>query len=177
MKFSIRIVTSVFGFLFLMGFICSMDALAGNDKRFAVVEIGKVFDEYEKTKTFDQQFQQDGRAKQEERDAIVHDIRKLRDELALLSEEGRQEKQEAIDKKMKELDAFDEETRKVLDDKRNEAVKAVFQDIENSMKQYGERKGYDFIFNDRALLYNRKDYDVTGDIIKELNQQYKKEKK
>ena len=146
-------------------------------KGFATVDIGKIFDEYEKTKKYDGQFQTEGKAKQEERDAIVHEIRRLRDEQALLAEDARREKQDAIDNKMKELEQFDEGVRKTLGEKRNTAVREVFQDIENVMTQYGERKGYDFIFNDRALLYRNKSFDVTEDILKELNERYKKEKK
>ena len=155
----------------------SVGTFAAEKGKFAVVDIGKIFDEFEKTKKFDQEFQNTNRAKQEERDAIVHEVRKLRDEQALLSEDARHEKQALIDKKMKELESFEEETRKALAEKRNEAVKAIFQDIENTMKQYGERKGYDFIFNDRALLYSNKGYDVTAEVLKELNQKYQKENK
>ncbi len=150
---------------------------APGKEKFATVDIGKVFDEYEKTKKYDQEFQTEGKQKQEERDAIVHEIRRLRDEQALLSEDARKDKQAAIDTKMKELDNFDNEVRKTLGEKRNKAVKEVFQDIENVMTQYGERKGYDIIFNDRALLYKSKQYNVTADILKELNDRYKKGKK
>ena len=160
----------------LVGYSGLSFAASGKEK-FATVDIGKIFDEYEKTKKYDQAFQTEGRLKQEERDAIVHEIRRLRDEQALLSEDARKDKQAAIDNKMKELDNFDNEVRKTLGEKRNKAVKEVFQDIENVMTQYGERKGYDFIFNDRALLYKSKQFDVTADILKELGDRYKKGKK
>ena len=162
--------------ILLASFVAPSFSAAGKE-RFATVDIGKIFDEYEKTKKYDGQFQTEGKAKQEERDAIVHEIRRLRDEQALLAEDARREKQDAIDNKMKELEKFDEEVRKTLGEKRNTAVREVFQDIENVMTQYGERKGYDFIFNDRALLYRNKSFDVTEDILKELNERYKKEKK
>src|SRR3989338_6837711 len=138
-------------------------------EKFATVDIGKVFDEYEKTKKYDQEFQTEGRLKQEERDAIVHEIRRLRDELSLLSEDARRDKQGSLDSKMKELEGFDEGVRKTLGEKRNQAVREVFQDIENVMTQYGERKGLDIIFNDRALLYKHKKFDVTPDVLQELN--------
>lgn len=159
----------------LIGYM-GLSSAAGKE-RFATVDIGKVFDEYEKTKKYDQEFQTEGRLKQEERDAIVHEVRRLRDEQALLSEDARQQKQGDIDAKMKELDNFDGEVRKTLGEKRNKAVREVFQDIENLMTQYGERKGYDIIFNDRALLYKSKQFDVTPDILRELNDQYKKTKR
>jgi len=157
--------------------IGSVSLHAADKLKVAVVNIGKVFDEYEKTKRFDQDLQKDGRTKQEERDGIVKDIRKLRDEQALLNEEAKGSKQDAIEKKMKELDAFDEETKKVLAEKRNDAVKDVFQDIEVVMKQYGERKGYDLVLNDRAVLYSPTSYDVTAEVLSELNQKYQKDKK
>jgi len=151
--------------------------LAAPKDKFAVVNIRKMFDEYDKTKEFDKEFQTEGRIKQEERDAIVHDIRRLKDEQALLSEGARADKQEQIDKKLKELDTFDAEIRQTLQKKREEAVRAVFQDIEGLLERYGERKGYDFLLNDRALLYRSKDLDVTNEVLKELNEDYKKRSK
>lgn len=162
--------------LFSAGFSKFSMAALGKE-RYATVDIGKVFDEYEKTKKYDQEFQTEGRLKQEERDAIVHEIRRMRDEVALLAESARRDKQAAIDAKMKELDNFDNEVRKTLGEKRNQAVKEVFQDIENVMTQYGERRGFELIFNDRMLLYKNKQLDVTADILKELNERYRKQKK
>ncbi len=152
-------------------------SFAAEKENFATVDISKVFDEYEKTKKYDQEFQTEGRLKQEERDAIVHELRRLRDEQALLSDEAKREKQSAIDTKVKELETFGNEVQKTLGEKRNQAMREVFQDIENVMTQYGERKGYDIIFNDRALLYKNKRFDVTADILKELNELYKKGKR
>ena len=165
------------GFIIVFLMIEAKLSYAAGKERFATVDIGKVFDEYEKTKKYDQEFQTEGRLKQEERDAIVHEVRRLRDEQALLSESARQEKQAAIDAKLKELDAFDGEVRQALGERRNQAVKEVFQDIENVIAQYGERKGYDIVFNDRALLYRNKQFDVTADILKELSESYKKQKR
>jgi len=166
-----------FGLIVLLIFSSTGLLWAAPKEKFATVDIGKIFDEYEKTKKYDQEFQTEGKLKQEERDAIVHEVRRLRDEQALLAENARQEKQNTIDAKMKELENFDNAVRQTLGEKRNKAVKEVFQDIENVMTQYGERKGFDFIFNDRALLYKDKRFDVTADILKELDDRYKKGKR
>ena len=77
----------------LVAFFSMMSAAWAAGNNFATVDIGKVFDEYEKTKAFDEKFQTEGRLKQEERDAIIHEVRRLRDEQALLSKEKRGEKQ------------------------------------------------------------------------------------
>ena len=165
------------GFIFSLVLVMASSVLFAAEGKFATVDIGKIFDEYEKTKKYDQQFQTEGKTKQEERDAIVHEVRRLRDEMALLSEEVKKEKQDTIEAKLKELDTFDGDTRKVLGEKRNEAVREVFQDIETVMAQYGERKGYDIVFNDRALLYKNKQFDVTADVLRELNDRYRKTKR
>src|SRR3990167_1919494 len=95
------------GLIFVFLTAWSGFSFAATKERFATVDIGKIFDEYEKTKKFDQEFQTEGRLKQEERDAIVHEVRRLRDEQALLSEDARTEKQSAIEGKLKELEKFD----------------------------------------------------------------------
>lgn len=172
----IRILFS-FGLLFVLMSGFNRLSWAAAKEKFATVDIGKIFDEYEKTKKYDNEFQTEGKLKQEERDAIIHEVRRLRDEQALLAEDARRDKQAAIDAKMKELEDFDNEVRKTLGEKRNQAVREVFQDIENLMTQYGERNGYDIIFNDRALLYKDKRFDVTADILKQLNDRYKKGKR
>ena len=163
-------------FLVLMGFMMFTSPQSGQaaSEKIGVVNIGQVFDQYGKTQEFDQEFQSEGRLKQEERDAIVHQVRSLKDEQALLAQDARDQKQAEIDGRLKELDAFDATVRRDLGKRRNDAVKDVFEDIETVLKSYGERKGYDFIFNDRALLYQGKKFDVTADVIKELNNKYKK---
>ena len=144
------------------------------DVKYAFVDIGKVFDEYEKTKKFDKDLQDQGKAKQQERDALVLEIRKMRDEQAILSEDKRKTMDATLEKKMKALDDFDRDVRKDLGEKRDKVVKEVFQDIDTTLKGFGERKGYDLIFNDRALVYRNPKYDETAAVIKELNGQYKK---
>ena len=173
-KYVIGIIVFGIGFFSFCHFARAADAKGSN---VATVDIGKIFEEYEKTKKYDQEFQNEAKSKQEERDAIVHEVRRLRDEEALLSENARQTKHKEIEAKMKELDDFDGRARGALGEKHDKALKEVFQDIEGVVSQYGERKGYDFIYNERALLYRNKRFDVTADILKELNSQYAKQKK
>src|SRR6185295_16634883 len=89
------------------------------EMKLGYVDIEKIFDEYDKTKKFDKDLQEEGKGKQQKRDAIVAEVRKLKDEQALLSEEKKKEKQAAIEGKLKELDGFDEAARRELGEKRN----------------------------------------------------------
>ena len=62
-------------------------AQAAADK-IGYVDLARVFDEYNKTKDFDKQLEGKGASKQAERDRMVADVKKLRDEAELLSAKG-----------------------------------------------------------------------------------------
>ncbi|PIQ87376.1 MAG: hypothetical protein COV74_01030 [Candidatus Omnitrophica bacterium CG11_big_fil_rev_8_21_14_0_20_45_26] len=145
--------------------------------KIAYVNIGQVFDDYEKTKKFDQELQDIGKKKQEARDAIVYEIRRLRDEQALLAQDKKADVQGKIEAKLKELEEFDQGAQQELSDKRNTIMQEILSDIDALLKQYGERKGYDFIFNERAMVYKTDKYDHTKEVLNELNNEYKKKKK
>lgn len=163
-------------FILMVGFSGYLYA-ADAKVKIATVDIGKVFDEYQKTKDFDKEFQKEELKKQKERDTVIDEVRRLKDEQLLLSEDKRKGFQEKIDKKLAELDQFDEKTKNYLKAKRNDSVKEIFKDIDDTLKQYGERKGYDLILNDRALLYRPASYDVTADVLNDLNKGKKGSKK
>ncbi len=146
-------------------------------EKIAFVDVAKVFDGYQKTKDNDAKLQGAGKKKEEERDALVHEVRRLKDEQALLAEDAREKKQEAVDAKVRELQEFDAQARRELGEQRNQTVRAIFKDIDESVQRYGERKGMDFIFNDRVLLYRSNRFDVSKEVLDELNRSYQKEKK
>lgn len=167
--------TSLFFLIIFFVVLSAARLFAASDKvNFAVVDIGKVFDEYDKTKDFDKGFQQEENSKQKERDAYIYEIRRLRDEQAVMAEDAKASKQAAIDEQAGKLEDFDKGVKEKLKQKRNDAVREVFTDIEGTLKQYGERKGYDFILNDRAVLYRPDNKDITQEVLKDLNEGYKK---
>lgn len=173
MKVNQKICSLVLLLLFIFGMTKPLFAA---DQKFAYVDIGKVFDEYEKTKKFDTDLQEEGKVKQKERDEKVLAIRKLKDEQAILSDDKKKDAEAGIEKKLRELEEFDQSIRQQLNEKRDTIVKEIFQDIDGLLKQYGERKGYDYIFNDRALVFRNPKYDQTDEVLKELNESYKKKK-
>lgn len=141
------------------------------------VDVAKVFDSYLKTKDNDRVLQQSGKKKEEERDGIVRDIRQAKDEMALLSDEAKAKKQDALAAKMKDLENFDQQTRAALGEQRNKVVRDIFKDIDNAIQKYGQSKQADFIFNERALLYHNAKLDVTKDITDILNKEYSSKKR
>ena len=155
----------------------STPAHAAENEKFVYVDIAKVFDEYQKTKDNDKVLQEAGKKKEAEREDLVNNIRQMKDELALLSDDAKAKKEEMLEGKVRQLQDFDRTAKRELGEKRNKVVKEIFKDIDTAVQRYGERKGLDLIFNERALLFHNAKYDVTQEVLGELNKEYSKQKK
>ena len=164
----------VFGFfLAIFCWLANGTAFAG-ENRFAFVDIAKIVDEYQKKKDNDSVLQALGKQKEDEREAIVQEVKQMRDELALLSEDAKAKKQEAIEEKVRGLQEFDQTVQRDLNQQRNRILKEIFEDIDATISEYGQSKELDFIFNERVLVFRAAKYDVTMDILTELNANYAK---
>lgn len=151
-------------------------AFAADSLKLGWLDVGKVFDEYKKTKDLDASLEKDAKAKQSERDKLVSEITRLRDELELLSEKGKQDKQVIIDEKVKKLQEFDRVTRNELKKERDDMVTDILKEIDKVVQDYGKKQNYDMILNDKVIVYKTDALDVTQDILKTLNEQYKPSK-
>ncbi len=155
-------------------FSISALSLAQSTGKIGYVDLSRAFDEYQKTKDSDKSLEQKSDAKQKEREKLVDEIKKMRDELELLSESAKPKKQEAIDDRIKKLQEFDQEAKNELRKERDAMVRDILKEMNEVVAEYGQREGYAIILNDRVLLYSDKALDLTDQIIKVLNERYKK---
>lgn len=167
MKKSILIIIMV---LFCAG-LFSKNVFAAEIK-IGYLDVAKVFDEYKKTKEQDALLESEAKSKQASRDKMVSEITRLRDELELLSEKGKKDKQVIIDEKVKKLQEFDSVTRNELRKKRDEMVADILGEIDNVMQDYGKKQGFDLVLNDKVIVYKKDSLNITDDILKALNAQY-----
>ena len=144
--------------------------------KIGTVDLARVFDEYTKTKEFDKNLETKGAAKQAERDKMVADVKKMRDEAELLSAKAKDDKQAVIDEKIKTLQDFDRTTRDALRKERDGMVRDILKEIEVVIQDFGKAQGYGYIFNDRVLVYKSEGNDLTNQVIKVLNDNYAKKK-
>ena len=140
------------------------------------VDLARVFDGYQKTKELDKALESKGAAKQADRDKMVAEIKKLRDEAELLSAKAKDDKQIVIDEKIKALQDFDRVTRDALRKERDGMVRDILKEIEVVMQDFGKSQGYSYIFNDRVLVFKTDQSDLTTQVIKVLNDNYTKKK-
>ncbi|MBI3252552.1 MAG: OmpH family outer membrane protein [Candidatus Omnitrophica bacterium] len=175
MKKIVSFASAVFVFA-AMG-LSQVPSAFAQELKIGYVDLARVFDEYLKTKDFDKSLEAKGTAKQGDRDKMVSEIKKLRDEAELLSAKAKDEKQAVIDERIKSLQEFDRATRDALRKERDGIVRDILKEIETVIDGFGKSQGYSFIFNDRVLVYKSEGNDLTPQVIKVLNDSYTAKKK
>jgi len=166
-----KILTTILISTFL--FSISAPAFSESQGKIGYIDLSRSFDEYQKTKDFDKELEAKGDKKQKDRENVVQEIRKMREELELMNKNAREKKEADIEAKIKSLQDFDQEAKTDLTKERDNMVKDILKEMSGVIKEYGEKNGYSIIINDRVLLYGDSGIDLTNEIIKILNDKYK----
>lgn len=162
-----KIVVLSIAVLFAVGLLCG-NAVA-KEYKIGYVDLAKVSDEYSKTKEYEKSFEVQVKGKDAERQKLVDEVRKMKDEQALLSDKAKAEKQTAIEDKIKNLQEFDKKVRDDLIKQRNTMLGDIQKDIDTVISTYSKEVGYDLILIKQTVLYGGSDLDVTAEVIKRLN--------
>ncbi len=162
----------VLSIIFLGGIIPASSVKAA--EKIGYINLSRVFDQYRKTMDYDKELEKKGDKKQNDREKKISQIKRFKEELELLSEKGKEKKQKRINKKVKELQDFDLATRTDLRRERDEIVREILEEINKAIEEYGKSEGYFLILNDRVILYADGQSDLTDEIVKILNDRYKK---
>lgn len=164
------------GLLFLFVVLwCGISAsLAFAVEKIGYCDVGKLFDEYPKTKEYDKSLETKASAYEKDRDAKVSEIKQLQDKLGMLTDIEKEKKQKEIEEKVKTIKEFALSREGDLKKERDDRLKEVLNDIEAVVKQYAQKEGYTMVFNDRVFVYKNDANDITGKILEILQATYKK---
>lgn len=149
-------------------------AYAAQTEKLAYVDLSRIFSEYQKTKDYDKVLSEKESTFTAERQKKVDEVKGLQDKMNLLNDKEKEGKKPELEDKIKNLQAFDQQKQTDLRKEQDEKMKEIFKDIEAAVKQYSEKEGYSFVFNDRVLVYQNKSFDITDKIIDILNKGSKK---
>jgi len=92
----------------------------------------------------------------------------------LLKEDEKAKLQAEIDKDRADLLEYDRQKQMDLRKQREDKIREILAEVEKVVKDYAQKNGYGFILNDRVLIYADEQYDITADVLKTLNENYKK---
>ena len=160
-------------FFLMAGVGAGRPALAAAAPKIGMVEISRVFDEYQKTKDQDRALEDKQNRKQAEREKMVDEVKKLKEEMELLSEKGREDKQVVYEEKLKKLQDFDRAAGDELRRERDLMGREIFKEITAAIKDLGQKEGFTVVLDERAAIYSDKEVDLTDRILDSLNKSYK----
>jgi len=166
-KVSILLVTVLF---------CSCVGLAYAEEALKVgfVDLKKVLDNYQKVKDCEDELLNEAEAKNAKREKLVKEIKTLREKIDLLKDKQKEKKQKELDTKVKELQDLTYEMRTSLRQEKAEKLIEIMKEVKDVMEEYGQSRNYDLIIEGELLHYKNEKLNATDDIIKMLNQRYKK---
>lgn len=145
-----------------------------NLKKVGFLDLSKLFDNYEKTKSFDADLQTKYTAYEKERDSRIEKLKEQQGKLALLKEEEKAKMQQDVDKMRNEILEYDQAQTTDLKKQRDEKIREVLLEIEKTVSDYAKKEGYDLVLNDRVLIYGDQGFDITDPILKIMNEAYNK---
>jgi outer membrane protein len=141
----------------------------GAESKMGYINMRKVFFEYKKTKAFNEELEKKDEALKKEMEGKTQVIRKMRDEIELLSDKAKEKKEPELRQKLKELDDFRKDKIESFLRDKDEKFKEIREDILTVSTAYAKKNGYDMIFDEAIFVYAVNKFDITDDIIKDLN--------
>jgi outer membrane protein len=153
---------------------CSLSpvlCLAAGAEEFKIgyVNLGKVFDGYQRTRASDSTLEKKGKQKEAELEGRMNELKKLRQSLELLNDEARETKMREAEEKAEELQRFRTSTARDLRRERDKIAKSILQEIQQGVEQYAKANGFSLIVDERSLLFGQPTYDLTDEILASLN--------
>lgn len=146
------------------------------DMKIGYVDIFKVFNDYEKTKEYDDKLEVKKNAAEKKLENKKETIEKLQGKLDLLKESEKAKEAKKLSKELKEYRDLEREVFTDIRKERDEKMKDIVEDIDKIIKDYAKKNGFELIINSNAVLYGVKAMDVTDEILKISNKKYKKKK-
>ncbi|HRZ86871.1 MAG TPA: OmpH family outer membrane protein [bacterium] len=156
-------------------FVCGIAAKShAAEMKLGYIDMEKVFNEYEKTKTANAKLQDEQKKKRSDAEKMVTDINKLKEESELLSDDAKKGKEAMIKEKIKELRDYEKDTVNEIRDKLLSLRKEILDEITKIVDEKGKKEGYTYIFISDVMIFKDKAGDITEDVLKTLNAKSKK---
>jgi len=167
----------IFGCLLVLTVMMSLSSTCfAKDMKIGYVDIFKVFNDYEKTKEYDEKLETKKVDAEKKLVEKKETIEKLQGKLDLLKNGERGKEEEKLSKELKEYRDLEREAFTDIRKERDEKMKDIVEDIDKIIKDYAKKNGFDLIINSNAVLYGVKAMYVTDEILKISNKEYKKKK-
>ncbi len=143
--------------------------------KIGLVDVQRVIAQSQQGKDARGKIEAEARERQKEIDAQEGEIKKMEADLqkqtSLLTPAARRDREEALQKRIRDLRRITEDINRDLAKKEGELANQVLREIAEVVRAYGEEKGYTLIIerSQGGVLYGSKGVDVSDEIIQRLD--------
>ncbi|MBF0532357.1 MAG: OmpH family outer membrane protein [Candidatus Omnitrophica bacterium] len=133
------------------------------------VNLSRLFDEYYKTKQYDQVLQDKQGKIKTDLESRVEKIKETQGKLNLLSADKKGDIEKQLEQMKGDFDKYQQDQAQTFTKERNEKIREILLEIEGIVKDFAGKEGYSVILNDRVLIFGDQTMDVTEQVLKKLN--------
>jgi len=152
----------------------SWQGACAKEIKIGYVNFMQVYNEYQKTKDYDGRLEEKKAEIEKKLNAKKEKIQEMRNKMSVLNEKEQEKEKGKLEKEVQEFRNLERKAFIDIKKERDEKMREIFEDVASIVEDYAKKKGYDLILDQPAIIYGKKVMDVTKDILKKANKQYKK---
>nr|WP_299213962.1 OmpH family outer membrane protein [uncultured Allomuricauda sp.] len=153
--------------------------LSQSKSELVYVDINKLVEGYERTKTEREVFNQKANTLKANADSLLVDWQKeLKDyekDRVSMTEKELELKQQLLQNKQQQINNYQQAIQKQIQEEDQKMTQTVINDINDYVKEYGKKKGYRIIFGAKGsgnIMYAEDVSDLTQTVLNGLNSEY-----
>jgi outer membrane protein len=163
---------------------CNKKETDSNEFKTAYINTAELIDKYDKFKDEDDKFkvksEELGRPLEAKVRAFQSEAQNFQQSARAKGPQWAQQKRAELQQREQELGMEQNALIQQLQEEGAVLKDTLIGEVKKFIKEYGKKKGYDYVYGtgDAAtILYAKDNYDITKDVLKELNETYKTTKK
>lgn len=167
--------SKVLSFVLVCIMLVSFSSTAfSKELKIGYVNVFEIFNEYEKTKEYDEELEKKKAEVEKQLDKKKEEIEKLQGKLSLLKDKQKEKEGAKISKKMQEYRVLERKAFIDIKKEHYESMQDIVEDINKVVAEYAKENGFDLIIDENIVLYGKKTMDITDEILRISNKKYKK---
>ena len=163
---------------------CNKNEEKSDNVKTAYIDTSELIEKYEKFKDEDDKFkvksQELGRPLEAKVKAFQNEAQSFQQNAQAKGQQWAQQKGAELQQREQQLGVEQNALLQQLQQEGAVLKDTLINEVKQFIKTYGKKKGYDYVYGtgDAAtILYAKDQYDITKDVLKELNDSYKSTKK
>jgi outer membrane protein len=167
--------------LFIVAITAGMFAACSNEKT-AYVDTTRLIQEYSEMKDVEAKFNTRSESVRQELDSAAREFQKevqeYQEKMGSMSNTQRQEREQELMQKQQRLQQQQQTIGGQLREESDSAIDSLVDKVKDYVKVYGEENNYTYIFGSNesaSIMYAEEGRDITEEILKNLNERYKKD--